>query len=135
MGTAPKDATDHTRAANAPIDLGFDEADFERATTTGDTPVAAVVLGAVVELAFVRRFARASRLVLTVATIGITGCPKDDQTADDAPETEEKVEEKAEEKPAEEAPAEEAPAEEESSDEAPVEEEAPAEEGEEKEKE
>ncbi len=32
---------------------------------------AAVVLGAVVELAFVRRFARASRLVLTVATIGI----------------------------------------------------------------
>jgi branched-chain amino acid transport system permease protein len=33
---------------------------------------AAVVLGAIVELAFVRRFARASRLVLTVATIGIT---------------------------------------------------------------
>ena len=33
---------------------------------------AAVALGAVVELAFVRRFARASRLVLTVATIGIT---------------------------------------------------------------
>jgi branched-chain amino acid transport system permease protein len=32
----------------------------------------AVVLGAVVELAFVRRFATASRLVLTVATIGIT---------------------------------------------------------------
>ena len=34
--------------------------------------VAALVLGAVVELALVRRFARASRLVLTVATIGIT---------------------------------------------------------------
>ena len=34
--------------------------------------VAAVALGAIVELAFVRRFARASRLVLTVATIGIT---------------------------------------------------------------
>jgi len=34
--------------------------------------VAAVALGAVVELAFVRRFAKASRLVLTVATIGIT---------------------------------------------------------------
>ena len=33
---------------------------------------AAVALGAVVELAFVRRFASASRLVLTVATIGIT---------------------------------------------------------------
>ena len=33
--------------------------------------VAAVALGAVVELAFVRRFAKASRLVLTVATIGI----------------------------------------------------------------
>jgi len=33
---------------------------------------AAVALGAVVELAFVRRFSRASRLVLTVATIGIT---------------------------------------------------------------
>lgn len=33
---------------------------------------AAVTLGAVVELAFVRRFATASRLVLTVATIGIT---------------------------------------------------------------
>ncbi|MGA7759883.1 MAG: ABC transporter permease [Ilumatobacteraceae bacterium] len=33
---------------------------------------AAVALGAIVELAFVRRFARASRLVLTVATIGIT---------------------------------------------------------------
>ena len=34
--------------------------------------VGSVVLGAVVELAFVRRFATASRLVLTVATIGIT---------------------------------------------------------------
>ena len=34
--------------------------------------VTAVALGAVVELAFVRRFAKASRLVLTVATIGIT---------------------------------------------------------------
>ncbi|MGB0114305.1 MAG: ABC transporter permease [Ilumatobacteraceae bacterium] len=34
--------------------------------------VAAVALGAIVELAFVRRFATASRLVLTVATIGIT---------------------------------------------------------------
>ena len=34
--------------------------------------VAAVALGAIVELAFVRRFASASRLVLTVATIGIT---------------------------------------------------------------
>ncbi len=34
--------------------------------------VAAVALGAVVELAFVRRFSRASRLVLTVATIGIS---------------------------------------------------------------
>ncbi len=33
---------------------------------------AALALGAVVELAIVRRFARASRLVLTVATIGIT---------------------------------------------------------------
>ncbi len=33
--------------------------------------VAAVALGAIVELAFVRRFAKASRLVLTVATIGI----------------------------------------------------------------
>ena len=33
--------------------------------------VAAVALGAIVELAFIRRFARASRLVLTVATIGI----------------------------------------------------------------
>lgn len=34
--------------------------------------VTAIALGAVVELAFVRRFATASRLVLTVATIGIT---------------------------------------------------------------
>ena len=34
--------------------------------------VAAVALGVIVELAFVRRFAKASRLVLTVATIGIT---------------------------------------------------------------
>jgi branched-chain amino acid transport system permease protein len=34
--------------------------------------IAAIALGAVVEFAFVRRFARASRLVLTVATIGIT---------------------------------------------------------------
>ena len=34
--------------------------------------VAAVALGAIVELAFVRRFAKSSRLVLTVATIGIT---------------------------------------------------------------
>ena len=34
--------------------------------------VGSIVLGAVVELAFVRRFATASRLVLTVATIGIT---------------------------------------------------------------
>jgi branched-chain amino acid transport system permease protein len=33
---------------------------------------AAVALGAIVELALVRRFSRASRLVLTVATIGIT---------------------------------------------------------------
>ncbi len=33
---------------------------------------AAVALGVIVELAFVRRFAQASRLVLTVATIGIT---------------------------------------------------------------
>ncbi len=33
---------------------------------------AAVALGAIVELAFVRRFAKSSRLVLTVATIGIT---------------------------------------------------------------
>ncbi len=34
--------------------------------------VAAVALGAIVELALVRRFAKASRLVLTVATIGMT---------------------------------------------------------------
>jgi branched-chain amino acid transport system permease protein len=34
--------------------------------------VAAIAIGVVVELAFVRRFAKASRLVLTVATIGIT---------------------------------------------------------------
>ncbi len=33
---------------------------------------AAIAMGAIVELAFVRRFAKASRLVLTVATIGIT---------------------------------------------------------------
>jgi len=32
MGTAPKDATDHTRTANAPVELGFDPADFERAS-------------------------------------------------------------------------------------------------------
>lgn len=32
MGTAPKDATAHTRAANAPVDLGFDPADFDRAS-------------------------------------------------------------------------------------------------------
>ena len=32
MGTAPKDATDHTRAANAPRVLHFDEADFDRAS-------------------------------------------------------------------------------------------------------
>ena len=31
MGTAPKDATDHTRRANAPVELPFDDADFERA--------------------------------------------------------------------------------------------------------
>jgi alkyl sulfatase BDS1-like metallo-beta-lactamase superfamily hydrolase len=31
MGTAPKDASDHTRAANAPTTLHFDPADFERA--------------------------------------------------------------------------------------------------------
>lgn len=34
--------------------------------------IAAIALGGVVELAFVRRFTKASRLVLTVATIGIT---------------------------------------------------------------
>lgn len=32
MGTAPKDATEHTRAANAPRTLGFDVADIERAS-------------------------------------------------------------------------------------------------------
>jgi alkyl sulfatase BDS1-like metallo-beta-lactamase superfamily hydrolase len=32
MGTAPKDPTSHTRAANAPVTLGFDPADFERAS-------------------------------------------------------------------------------------------------------
>jgi alkyl sulfatase BDS1-like metallo-beta-lactamase superfamily hydrolase len=32
MGTPPKPATEHTRAANAPVDLGFDDADFERAS-------------------------------------------------------------------------------------------------------
>lgn len=32
MGTAPKPATDHTRLANAPRDLGFDPADFDRAS-------------------------------------------------------------------------------------------------------
>ncbi len=32
MGTAPKEATDHTRAANAPVTLGFDPDDFERAS-------------------------------------------------------------------------------------------------------
>jgi alkyl sulfatase BDS1-like metallo-beta-lactamase superfamily hydrolase len=31
MGTPPKDATDHTRRANAPVHLPFDDADFERA--------------------------------------------------------------------------------------------------------
>ncbi len=31
MGTAPKDATDHTRAANAPVELELDPADFDRA--------------------------------------------------------------------------------------------------------
>jgi len=30
--TAPKDATPQTRAANAPVDLGFDPADFDRAS-------------------------------------------------------------------------------------------------------
>jgi len=30
--TAPKDATPRTRAANAPVDLGFDPADFDRAS-------------------------------------------------------------------------------------------------------
>jgi alkyl sulfatase BDS1-like metallo-beta-lactamase superfamily hydrolase len=32
MATAPKDATAHTRAANAPVELGFDPADHDRAT-------------------------------------------------------------------------------------------------------
>ncbi len=32
MATAPKDATAHTRAANAPVELGFDPADHERAS-------------------------------------------------------------------------------------------------------
>jgi alkyl sulfatase BDS1-like metallo-beta-lactamase superfamily hydrolase len=32
MGTAPRDATPITRAANAPVDLPFDPADFERAS-------------------------------------------------------------------------------------------------------
>ncbi len=32
MGTAPKEATAHTRAANAPVELGFDPADFDRAS-------------------------------------------------------------------------------------------------------
>ena len=32
MGTAPKDATHHTRSANAPRELGFDPDDFERAS-------------------------------------------------------------------------------------------------------
>ncbi len=31
MGTSPKDATEHTRAANAPVELPFDDADFDRA--------------------------------------------------------------------------------------------------------
>ena len=31
MGTAPKDATNHTCNANAPVELGFDADDFERA--------------------------------------------------------------------------------------------------------
>ena len=31
MGTAPKDATNHTRNANAPVELGFDADDFVRA--------------------------------------------------------------------------------------------------------
>ena len=31
MGTAPKDATEHTRRANAPVPLPFDDADFDRA--------------------------------------------------------------------------------------------------------
>ncbi|HEX9259841.1 MAG TPA: alkyl sulfatase dimerization domain-containing protein [Acidimicrobiales bacterium] len=32
MGTAPKEATTHTRARNVPLDLGFDPADFDRAS-------------------------------------------------------------------------------------------------------
>ncbi|MEY4172915.1 MAG: hypothetical protein RI900_80 [Actinomycetota bacterium] len=32
MGTPPKDATDHTRRANAPVHLPFDDADFDRAS-------------------------------------------------------------------------------------------------------
>ena len=32
MGTAPKEATDHTRASNAPRRLGFDPDDFDRAS-------------------------------------------------------------------------------------------------------
>ena len=32
MGTAPKDASDHTRTANAPVELGFDPGDFDRAS-------------------------------------------------------------------------------------------------------
>jgi alkyl sulfatase BDS1-like metallo-beta-lactamase superfamily hydrolase len=32
MGTAPKDASVHTRAVNAPVDLHFDPADFDRAS-------------------------------------------------------------------------------------------------------
>jgi alkyl sulfatase BDS1-like metallo-beta-lactamase superfamily hydrolase len=32
MGTAPKDATAHTRSANAPVELAFDPADFDRAS-------------------------------------------------------------------------------------------------------
>ncbi len=31
MGTAPKDATEHTRRANEPVPLPFDDADFDRA--------------------------------------------------------------------------------------------------------
>ena len=51
MGTAPKDATAHTRTANESVELGFDPADFERASRgliarhpTGviDTPLGAV---------------------------------------------------------------------------------------------
>lgn len=51
MGTDPKDATPHTRLANAPTDVGFDPDDYERAARglvarhpTGviDTPIGAV---------------------------------------------------------------------------------------------